>query len=75
LFEPGNASDLAEKMKRVIQSPDLVEAFKRNIKKQKTMEDHAQDMIELYDRLLMSSDTATRKLNLSYHSAEKLWKG
>jgi glycosyltransferase involved in cell wall biosynthesis len=52
LFEPGNSSDLAEKMKRIIEFPHLIEIFKRNIKKQKTMKEHASEMEEIYQNLL-----------------------
>jgi len=73
LFEPGNASDLAEKMKRVIQSPDLVEAFKRNIKKQKTMKEHTKEMEEIYQNLLtegISLKENASKDQLSFIQAE-----
>lgn len=52
LFEPGNPFDLAEKMKKIIDFPQLVENFRRNIKKQKTMKEHAQDLQPVYDKLI-----------------------
>jgi glycosyltransferase involved in cell wall biosynthesis len=69
LFESGNSSDLAEKMKRIIESPDLVKAFKRNIKKQMTMKEHAKEMEVIYRNLLSESlppKEDTSKSELSY---------
>jgi len=60
LFEAGNSSDLAEKMTRIIKSPDLLETFKRNIKSQKTMREHSKDIEEIY-RDQLSENVPSRK--------------
>ena len=70
LFESRNSSELAKKMKRLIGSPDLVEIFKRNIKKQKTMKEHAKEMEEIYQNLLsegilLKEDKIKGKLSFS----------
>jgi glycosyltransferase involved in cell wall biosynthesis len=52
LFEAGNSSDLAEKMRKITESPDLIGIFKGNIKKQKTMKEHTKEMEVIYQNLL-----------------------
>ncbi len=65
LFDAGNPYDLAEKMKRIIESPDLVKAFKKNIKKQMTMQEHAKEMEEIYRNLLSESMPSKEGMNES----------
>ena len=52
LFKPRNAEDLAKKMKELINSPELVEQFKQNIKRPKSMKEHAVDIEQVYAQLL-----------------------
>ena len=52
LFEAGNIEDLASKMKKLTDSPHLVELFKGNIKRPKSMQEHASDMEQVYAQLL-----------------------
>lgn len=70
LFEPGNSSDLAEKMRKITESPNLIEIFKRNIKKQKTMKEHTKEMEVIYQNLLsggilLKEDKIKGKLSFS----------
>ncbi len=51
LFKPKDAEDLAEKMKKIIASPHLVQRFRRNIKRPKSMQEHARDMERVYAQL------------------------
>lgn len=60
LFEAGNSFDLAEKMRKIIESPGLVESFKGNIKSQKTMREHSEDIEEIY-RDQLSENVPLRK--------------
>jgi len=62
LFEPRNPSDLAEKMKKIIDSPQLVKIFRKNIKKQKTMKEHAQDLQQVYDKLINGKKAVSLRL-------------
>jgi glycosyltransferase involved in cell wall biosynthesis len=73
LFDAGNPYDLAEKMKKIIESPHLVENFKRKIKKQKTIKEHTKEMEEIYRNLLSESMPPKEdmsKSKLSYAEAK-----
>ncbi|HEX9912337.1 MAG TPA: glycosyltransferase family 4 protein [candidate division Zixibacteria bacterium] len=70
LFEAGNSSDLAEKMRKITESLNLIEIFKRNIKKQKTMKEHTKEMEVIYQNLLsegilLKEDKIKGKLSFS----------
>jgi len=52
LFNPGNVKDLQEKMECIIDNPDIIEKFKRNMPLIKSIEDNAKEMEEIYINLI-----------------------
>jgi glycosyltransferase involved in cell wall biosynthesis len=52
LFEPGNVGDLRRFMLRFIEDPELVRKMASQMPKTKFMEEHASEMVALYDRIL-----------------------
>lgn len=52
LFSPGDAGDLQEKMQHIIDNPDLIERFKKNMPKVKSIEENAKEIEELYASLV-----------------------
>ncbi len=55
LFKAGDAGDLARKMKELADSSYLVEHFRQNIRRPKSMQEHAADMERVYMKLLRGS--------------------
>jgi glycosyltransferase involved in cell wall biosynthesis len=51
LFQPGDASDLAAKMRQFIEDRSLVERFRRQMPPVKSMEENAQELEAIYERL------------------------
>ena len=54
LFEAGNSDDLAEKIGYVLSDPCLLAKYKQNIPKLKTIIENAQELISLYNELLVT---------------------
>jgi glycosyltransferase involved in cell wall biosynthesis len=52
LFEPGNVDDLKEKMQYVIDNPAIIEEFRKNIPRVKSIEDNAAEMEHIYSKLI-----------------------
>jgi glycosyltransferase involved in cell wall biosynthesis len=52
LFKPGDVRELTECMSKFIESPRLIYEMRRNMKRQKMMEEHASELIALYEELL-----------------------
>ncbi len=52
LFEPGNAKDLKDKIESFILNPALIKALTRNPTKVRSIQQDAQEIIELYDKLI-----------------------
>jgi len=52
LFNPGDADNLREKIKYIIDNPDVIEKFKEKMPEVKNIEDNGREMEELYNRLL-----------------------
>lgn len=48
LFEAGNIEDMKNKMKSVVDNPDLLKSFRKKIKAMKTMLEHSKEMESLY---------------------------
>ncbi|MFZ4856694.1 MAG: glycosyltransferase [Desulfuromonadaceae bacterium] len=51
LFEPGNSEDLAAKIDYILDNPDRIYAYKKNIPKLKTISENAAELIALYGNL------------------------
>jgi glycosyltransferase involved in cell wall biosynthesis len=62
LFEAGNPDDLAEKIKRIIDEPDLIHKLRQGIKKLKTIEEHADELLKIYESLLNNNMKSMREL-------------
>jgi glycosyltransferase involved in cell wall biosynthesis len=56
LFKPGDPVDLAEKMKKIIESPELIDFFKKNIEPPKSMRQHAREVSYIYQKLIDTKD-------------------
>ena len=52
LFEPGNRDDLKRCMLRFIEQPGLVEEMSSRMPKVKTMEEHAVELLNLYEGII-----------------------
>ena len=50
LFVPGCKESLMEKMRLLINRPDLIETYKNNMFQPKTLEEHVQSIIEAYQK-------------------------
>ena len=70
LFRPGDPFDLAEKMKEVIESPQLIHLFKKNIEPPKSMRQHAGEVLEIYQNLMATKD-ANEKQQLVESQADR----
>ena len=51
LFERGNADDLRRAIENVIQSPQLLEKFRQNIPRVKTIQENTEEIINIYNNL------------------------
>lgn len=49
LFKAGNKTDLAQKMEMIIKNPTIINKFKKNIKPMKTMHEHVDELIKIYE--------------------------
>lgn len=54
LFKPGNVQDLRRKINKIIEDPCLIETLKKNIIPPKSMGQHVQEMLKLYQELLLT---------------------
>jgi glycosyltransferase involved in cell wall biosynthesis len=54
LFEAGNSDDLAEKIDFILSNPERLVKYQQNIPKLKTITENAQELIRLYNELLMA---------------------
>lgn len=52
LFNPNDADDLKEKMQYIIDNPDIINKFNGNIPKIKSIEENAEELEEIYAKLL-----------------------
>jgi len=52
LFEPGNRDDLRRCMLRFIEKPSLIQIMTSRMPKVKSMEEHASELVEIYNRLI-----------------------
>jgi len=52
LFEAGSSDDLAQKIDYVLNKPERINEYKKNIPKLKTITENAQELIELYHTLM-----------------------
>jgi len=52
LFEPGNVSQIRTCMLRFIEEPDLVEKMAMRMPRIKTMEEHASELLDLYEGII-----------------------
>jgi glycosyltransferase involved in cell wall biosynthesis len=48
LFRPGDAEDLADKLRTVVNSPGLIDKWRKNIKPMKTISEHADELESFY---------------------------
>ncbi len=51
LFEPGNSNDLAEKISYILDHPEEILSYRKNIPKLKTIAENAEELISLYDNM------------------------
>ena len=49
LFSPGSIDDLKEKIVTIITNPSLILKYRNNIKPMKTMEEHVNELIDIYN--------------------------
>ena len=56
LFEAGNPDDLAKKMKMVLDDRSLIGKLRKGISKLKTIDQHSDELIEIYEHLLGTSN-------------------
>ncbi len=56
LFEPGNADDLREKIERFIKDPNLIKKLTQKPTKVRSIQQDAQDIINLYNNLLNNQE-------------------
>jgi len=61
LFRPGDPFDLAEKMKKIIESPQLIHFFKKNIQPPKSMRQHAGEVSDIYQNLTASRNIRKKR--------------
>ena len=52
LFRPGDIRGLTDCISKFIESPKLIYEMRRNMKRQKTMEEHASELVTLYQELM-----------------------
>jgi glycosyltransferase involved in cell wall biosynthesis len=55
LFNPGDVNDLKGKIQYVIDNPDIIDKFKANIPKVKSIEDNASEVENIYNKLILQS--------------------
>ncbi len=51
LFKAGDIEDLRKKIEYVINNPDIIEKFKKNMPRVKSIEDNARETEKLYNKL------------------------
>ena len=56
LFSPGDIQDLQRKIQYVVDNPDVLERFKENMPKVKSIEDNARELEEIYYDLLKNNN-------------------
>lgn len=52
LFKPGDVRELTDCMAKFIESPKLIYEMRRNMKRQKTMKEHASELVTLYEEIM-----------------------
>ncbi len=52
LFTPGDTSDLKEKLEYIIGNPEVINKFKNNLPKIKSIEENAREIEEIYETLI-----------------------
>jgi glycosyltransferase involved in cell wall biosynthesis len=57
LFQSGNPDDLYEKIRSIIENPDLMKKFKSNIKPVKTIQEQAKEIEAIYEDLRLRSSS------------------
>jgi len=57
LFKPQDADDLQEKIQYIIDNPDIIEKFKKNIPKVKNIEDNATEVEDVYNKLIAQKES------------------
>ena len=57
LFNPGDANDLQEKIQYLIDNPEIIEKFKENIPKVKSIEDNASEIEDIYNKLIAKKES------------------
>ncbi|MBV5326815.1 MAG: glycosyltransferase [Chlorobium sp.] len=65
LFEAGNSDDLAEKIDFVLTDPERLIKYQQNIPKLKTITENAQELIRLYNELLMARSGTNTELEMA----------
>ncbi|OGX07240.1 MAG: hypothetical protein A2Y00_07035 [Omnitrophica WOR_2 bacterium GWF2_43_52] len=57
LFNPGDADDLSEKIKQVMENPEILACMRRNMPAIKSIEENAMEMLEVYKKASMNCGT------------------
>ena len=52
LFTPGSVTDLAEKMKSVVQNTQYLEELRKGIKPVRTLDEEMQGVVEIYNKVM-----------------------
>ena len=64
LVRMADSSDLYGKMTRFVDNPGLISEFQKNIKPWKTMDEHAGEIMDLYNKLIQARVTGIRSSSL-----------
>jgi glycosyltransferase involved in cell wall biosynthesis len=62
LFEMGNASDLAAQLRKLIEDPSLLNRLRAGIREVRTIHQNAEELLEIYSRLVRDSHSAGPKI-------------
>jgi glycosyltransferase involved in cell wall biosynthesis len=55
LFNPGDVNGLKERIQYVIDNPEVIEKFKENMPKVKSIEDNASEIEDIYNKLILQN--------------------
>jgi glycosyltransferase involved in cell wall biosynthesis len=61
LFEMGNAQDLASQLRRLIEDPSLLSRLQAGIAEVRTIDQNAEELLDIYSRLVRDSPSAAPK--------------